>query len=318
MTGLRREDQQAFLAHLLERDGPAAIALALGLADDGVPVQDLLADLIGTAQVEVGELWQRNVRGVADEHAATAIADAVISVLMAHTAPPSSRRRLTLVCPDGEWHLLPARVVGESLRAAGHPVAFLGASLPADDLERFLSTAATEVLAVSCTTAAGLLGVHAAVAVAHRNGLPVLAGGRGLGSDDQRARALGADLWAPDARQAVHLLQEPLPLQLAASTAAVEPARRIQARRPAVVEAAIACFPEEWSAAAGQTAGHLVDCASGAALTGDPSIITEGTRWLATVHRARGWPDDLRTGCAAVVVAGVDDEDTALALAAER
>lgn len=50
------------------------------------------------------------------------------------------------------------------------------------------------------------VGVRDATKAAHAVGIPVLAGGAGLGPDDRRARAVGADGWAGRPAEAVPLL----------------------------------------------------------------------------------------------------------------
>lgn len=295
------EHLAAFLGHLDARDARAATDLAVDLALRGASLPDLFARLIGPAQAEVGRRWSQDAYSVADEHAATAIVDAVVAVLATQVPPQASGGpRVALTCPEGEWHVLPARLTAEVLRWGGCPTTFLGGSLPAHHLARFLAATPVDVVAVSCTTPLALPGVLASVEVAHAAGLPVLAGGRALGPDGRRARTLGADLWAPDAQTALDLLAAPLPVELATSTAAVADAEAIAAARDELVDRAVAVLeagPADYAsyddaqrARTAEDLGYLVEVAAAALLVGDPTVFTDLVVWLDEVLVHRGVP----------------------------
>lgn len=291
---------EELLEHLTARDPDAALALVLDLADRGVPVIDLLTDLLAPVQIEVGHRWHRAAYNVADEHAATAIVDAVVSVLGAHAPAVAARgRRVAVVCAEGEWHLLPARLLAEVLRSEGFAVTFLGGSVPPAQLGRFLAASPPEVIALSCTTALSLEGVLHCTQVAHHAGIPVLVGGSALGTDNHRARVLGADLWAPDARAAVDQLRAPLPAALAVATADVRGASELARRRDAIVDRALdrlAARPDHAPAdpaEADQTREDLqlvIDFARAAVLTRDPRVLHELLPWLEVLLAVRGVP----------------------------
>ncbi|MFP5254255.1 MAG: B12-binding domain-containing protein [Acidimicrobiia bacterium] len=287
------------VAHLTARDADAARELVLDLADRGVPVVDLLTELLGPAQAEVGLRWQRAAFSVADEHAATAIVDSVVSVLGAHAPPVRvDGPHVAVVCAEGEWHLLPARLVAEVLRSEGFRVTFLGASMPPPHLARFLQASPPDVLAVSCTTPMSLEGVLLCAEVAHDAGVPVLVGGSALGPDDRRARVLGADLWAPDARTATELLRAPLPPAGAVATADVRGASDLAQRRDEIVERTVVRMQAELPAYAGydesqrrrtrEDLGYLIDFARAAVLTRDPRVLLDVLPWLEVILDARG------------------------------
>jgi methanogenic corrinoid protein MtbC1 len=66
-----------YLVAVTDRNRVAAVALAVGLADEGVRFEELCTELVSAAQIEVGNRWHRNEFSVADEHAATAVSDTV-------------------------------------------------------------------------------------------------------------------------------------------------------------------------------------------------------------------------------------------------
>lgn len=296
----RRREIEAFFSHVTQRDLASASALALGLVDDGVPVPEVLRRLVAPAQVEIGERWHRNEVSVADEHAVTAVSDAVVSLLSGERVPVTESVHVVVVCAEGEWHLLPARLLAESLRAEGFRVTFLGGSMPAVHLAGFLDQVDAHVLGVSCSTALGLSGLLSCIEVGHAAGIPVLAGGRALGHDDRRARVLGADLWAPDAGIAAELLRQRLPTTLRSSTADTGAAMELALRRDAwVAEALIELatrlpafqhFTDEQRARTQEDLDYILRFAEAAVLVRDERLFDEFATWLRTLLEARGLP----------------------------
>ena len=290
----------AFLDRLIARDQAGAIALATSLADEGISVTEILATVVAPALAEIGERWHRDEYGVADEHAATAVADAVVSVLTAHERWTAADVRVAVVCAEGEWHLLPARLMAELLRFDGFDVTFLGGSMPAAHLRRYLASARTDVVAISCSTPLALEGVLSSTLAAHEAGVPVIVGGRALGPDDHRARALGADLWAPDPATAAELLRQPLPPALATPTADVAGAIELSLRSDEIVAGAVvelarlfpryATFTPEQQQRTREDFAFIVSFAATAVLTRDPRVFSEFLEWLDALLQARGLP----------------------------
>jgi len=288
-----------FADYLIGRDAMAAATLALDLMDSGVPVGRLLTDLVGAAQEEVGERWHRNEITVADEHAATAVADQVTATLTAIRHPNPDGPHVVLACAEGEWHVLPARLLAEALRTQGLQVSFLGPSMPARQLRSFLESHRPDVLAVSCSTALSLDGVISFVHVAHDAGIPVLAGGRAIPTE-RRARMLGADLWAADATEAAHLLRQPLPRRLidpAADTGGamalgLDAARWVERAMSALAATfpGLANYSPEQLDRTREDFGYIISFIQAATLVRDDGLFHEFTFWLRQLLEVRGVP----------------------------
>ena len=320
------DDVRAFVQHLLSRDRAAAIDLVMGLADRGTPPADLLTQLIGPAQAEIGDRWHRNECSVADEHAATAISETCVALLAAHDAVrPPAELSVAVVCPDGEWHALAARLTAEVLHDAGCDVHLLGGSLPAAHLERFIAAVGPDVVALSCSTPLSFDGVLDAVHVAHAAGIPVMAGGRGLGPDDRRAIALGADLWAPSGQAAADLMSRPLPTSLRQPTADVGRAIQLAAARGAVVDAAVRelavrlpafeRFSDEQKARTREDFTYILQYAEAALLVDDRRLFAEFLAWLDELLAGRGLPPNV-LGVSLDVLNAVTTDDDVLAVIA--
>lgn len=85
------EALSAFLTEAHAGQGRAGVRLALSLLDAGVPSDQVIVDLLGAAQLEVGKRWERNDWSVADEHLATGVAQkALDAVADSIELPPPS------------------------------------------------------------------------------------------------------------------------------------------------------------------------------------------------------------------------------------
>ena len=180
--------------------------IATGLQRSGVPLVDLLDLLVARAQGEVGRRWAADEWSVAQEHRATSIGEDVVAALAAgvagDAAVPPSGRRVMLSCVDGEWHTLPGRILTAALRADGHEVTYLGASVPARHLTAMLHDDGPDVVALSCALPTALPAARQTIELARSAGIPVVVGGRGFGPQGRWGLALGASNWAADARTA--------------------------------------------------------------------------------------------------------------------
>jgi hypothetical protein len=193
----------------------------------------------------------------------------------------------------------------ELLRAAGWDVVYLGASTPAEHLQRFVAAERPAAVAVSCTVPIHLQGARRAISASHAAGVPVLAGGAAFGSAPNRAAAIGADAWASTLDGAVGTLSRWVSNRppLAAPLLDDAPALCAEAERPLLVERAMRIlasrFPPladytDWQLArTREDFDYILRFVGASLLTGDDSIITGFASWLTSVLAARGLPDGI-------------------------
>jgi len=166
------------------------------LIDSGATFDEICEAVLRPALYEVGELWERDEIGVADEHLAAAISETVLACIGAiASAPVDGEPRVLVCCTDGEGHALGARMVGETFAAADWSVHYLGPSMPPTEVARAAALRHADVVALSTTMSANLPAVRTTVA-AVREAAPqvrVVVGGQAYGGDEARARELGAD-----------------------------------------------------------------------------------------------------------------------------
>ncbi|MDG4781139.1 cobalamin-dependent protein [Micromonospora sp. WMMD961] len=293
----------SYLDCLADADEYAAIDLAIGLLDVGVPAERVLLDLVAPAQAEVGERWARNEWSVAQEHAATHISEQVVAAVAAHANPRPTGGRVVVACMDGEWHALPPRLVAEVLRLRGWQVTFLGASVPAAHLVSYLHRYDAHAVALACALPMRLPYAHRMIEACRRSDVPVVVGGRGFGTDGRWARRLGV-AWAPDAPGAADLIADEralrgVPSARLAHLADDEYASLVR-RRGELIDGALADLLERVPAARAYSAtqldstvsdlGHIVDFLAAAVYVDDPTLFTEFVEWLAEILVSRGVP----------------------------
>jgi methanogenic corrinoid protein MtbC1 len=291
LIGARRRDEVVRLVRSLARDAGLAAVVAL----------------LAAVQRKVGHLWQQNEWTVADEHAATAIVDLALSAACADAERHPDARAGTVIvaCAEEEWHVLPARMFAEQLRAAGWDVVFLGASTPAEHLQRFLAADPPTAAAVSCTVPLHLPGALRAVAACHAASVPVLAGGAAFGTAPNRAAAIGADAWAATPQQAAAILARWASNRPSLAVPLVDgsPALAVAAERPLIVERAMsmlairfppmAHYTSQQLARTQEDLGYIIQFVEASLLTGDDTIVTGTAHWLTSILTARGLPDGI-------------------------
>lgn len=288
---------EEYFAAVSRGDRGGALDVVRRLQAEGAGPLDVMNDVIAPAQSRVGELWARDAWSVAQEHAATAVSEAVLGLLGALVPPPSERSAPVVVtCVEQEWHALPALLVAEHLRTAGLPVSYLGANSSAEHLVRHVHETAPRAVLLSCSLGASLPRVRRQAEAVRATGTPVVVGGAAFDTDGRRAAAVGADAYAPDGAAAVLAVRSlptatsPIPTL---PSATVEEGLAVQAdREELTVRLRHRLLPppaerEPWQRVLEDHLPHLVGSVAGALVTDDPTVLEESLTWLEDVldHR---------------------------------
>jgi MerR family transcriptional regulator, light-induced transcriptional regulator len=134
-------------------DGRGAEAIAREAMRNGLTVAGVHTRVVAPAMYWIGELWERNLITVAEEHLATAIAHRVIAAIYLSTGivPPVSRETVVLAAPAGQHHGLGLRMAADVLETAGFAVIYLGTDVPADALAAAVAEHQPAVVGLSLT-----------------------------------------------------------------------------------------------------------------------------------------------------------------------
>lgn len=294
------------------RPGPG-IQAALGLLEGGMDVDTLIRDVIAPSQECVGELWESNHWTAAQEHAATAVVDAVLGAVAVEVTPRSERRGTVLVaCVEGEYHTVPAWMGVERLRHDGWEVTFLGGSLPAQDLQSFAVAVQHDAVVLSCTVPLFLPGASRCIAALADLGAAAVVAGAGFGSSPRRAECLGASAWIGPDDDATTVLSGRL--DPARNTAEVDAgAAELEMQINEIVEECLSemriLIPQMATYDARQLAhtradlDYILRYLVVAIMLDDSPLFDDFTRWLAGVLAHRGVPDTVLRSSLDIVTA---------------
>jgi len=168
-------------------------------------------DLLVPALREIGRRWEDGTLTVADEHAATTVAQRIVGRLGPRFVRRGRKRGTVVVgAAPGDEHGLPSAILADLLREARFEVHDLGANVPAESFAHAAQHADHLVaVLIGATTPGRDNAVRAAVRALRRTSVDarVLVGGAAI-RDDAHARELGANGWTgPDAESAVDAVQ---------------------------------------------------------------------------------------------------------------
>lgn len=333
IIGYRSPTLEVYLSTLHPPDVRAARFVATSALDSGMTPAHFVDTVLRPAQDEVGCRWYTNEWTVAQEHAATAIADAVLALISLRTARSErSQTRLVSGCVEGEWHSMPARMLDATLVSGGFDVTFLGPSLPAAQFARSLNEINPTAALLSCTNPINLPGARRTIEVAHDAGVSVIIGGRALDAGGVRAKALGADAWATNAAGAASILASwgtGRPVLAHAAELCPEGAE-LELPQPGLVADCLGELLQRQPRLGEMTAAQLertrediayiLQFCSAALITQDHTVLDEFTMWLRDLLAVRNVPaGTIRTSyqsIAAVLGGGFPKTNTMLAAAA--
>ena len=201
-----------FLDALLAGDRTRAIALsadALALLGSRVA---LFSDLVQPAQYEIGELWYEGRIGVADEHRATSIVEAVVSALpptpSADPVPPGSRCLLAAL--GQEQHMLGLKVFKLALEDDGWTTQLLGSGISLEKMLDAVRIRRPRVVALSAAYLPAVQPLKLAVERIKAMGPRVLVGGAAFNRVPDLWLRVGADGHGGDARVSLVLARRML------------------------------------------------------------------------------------------------------------
>jgi methanogenic corrinoid protein MtbC1 len=309
----RSDFADAFMTALDSRSRVAAVEIAISARASSDGIWDVVDGVLAPAQRVAGERWEHNEWSVAQEHAATVITDLALSAvaLQPDEANDDSGRvagRVVAACPSGEWHALAVRFMVEALRDLHWDVTFLGASVPAGQLEPFLVEHRPDALLLGLSMIGRLPAAVDCGRAARNAGVPVVMGGAPVEAHPDCATIAGAHLGGADAPSVDRLLRRIVDRAAPAPDPPREPeaeARGDLARsrldvhldllRHLEATCAGSLRPDQFDALS-SGAAELVEALAATELLDRPEPFEETVRWLRRVLTARSVPPEVTDG----------------------
>jgi DNA-binding transcriptional MerR regulator len=134
-------------------DGNVSTAdLVVGEAMAAFSPEDLILGVFGPAFFTIGDLWMNDQISVATEHLASNYLRQRLLMWMISGPPPRVTRSIVLACAPGELHEGSLLILGSLLRRRRWPVAYLGQTVPLEDLASFAEEIDPNLLVVVAMT----------------------------------------------------------------------------------------------------------------------------------------------------------------------
>jgi excisionase family DNA binding protein len=200
---------ERLLSRMLDADVSGAWALTEAALASGMAPTEAYEELLVPALKKVGDMWESDEIGVADEHAASQVATRIVARLAPRTARRGVRRgTVVLGSTQTEVHSLPSSIAADLFRAAQFNVVDLGVNLPPESLAAaIVERGDVLAVAISVTTTGQEIEIARSVAAVRAvSDVALIVGG--AGSDEAGAKAAGADAYARTARDAIAVLEQ--------------------------------------------------------------------------------------------------------------
>jgi methanogenic corrinoid protein MtbC1 len=147
-----------YLRAVLDKDKERSSLVVTKMLDEGFDMASVFR-VLGEAQVEIGELWERGVIGIGDEQFSTATTLECVTFVAIHFRRfRRETRGLALLCPvEGEFHQVALRMLRELLRERGWDAEVLAHDKPILDLlARATSKGSIDLLCFSAVMPASI------------------------------------------------------------------------------------------------------------------------------------------------------------------
>lgn len=148
MSKIKQSHFLAFYNSLVEGDKEKCIQIVQSLISDGIDLKDIYTELFQTSLYRIGKLWDHNKMSIPEEHLATRIVESLIS-RFAPTGSLSQDKKVVVTCVDKEFHEIGAKMVANIFEQEGWKTYYLGASVPAKEIIKFVKQIDPELIALS-------------------------------------------------------------------------------------------------------------------------------------------------------------------------
>lgn len=142
-----------------------------------LPPESVCIEVLQKGLATVGNGWYTGEVTIQQEHFTSALATQKLETLIAATPPPTRPERIIIATAPGDFHTFSPLLLTFMLRRRGFEVVYLGADVPAGELQETIGQAKPQLIIVSAQllhTAAALLDVSQAIDL---NGVMLAYGG---------------------------------------------------------------------------------------------------------------------------------------------
>lgn len=199
-----------YMDALLAGQKQKASRLVLDAVEKGADIKDIYLHVFQRSQYEIGRLWCANKISVAQEHFSSAVTQLVMSQLYSYIfSSEKTGRSLIAACVNNELHEIGVRMVADFFEIEGWDTYYMGANTPDSSIIQAIEKYDPDILALSATLPIHqslLRGTIATVRASDSRGrVKIIVGGYALNSSKNLWKKVGADGYAANAQDAIHL-----------------------------------------------------------------------------------------------------------------
>lgn len=143
--------QEKLVNALINKDLQTA-DIILGDALAVASPDEIILDVVGPAISKIGDAWEVGQINISTEHLATNYLRQRLLMWMLSGPPTRPMNPILMACGPDEWHEGSLLVLGALLRRRRWPVAYLGQSVPLDDLAEFVRSVKPSLLILVAMT----------------------------------------------------------------------------------------------------------------------------------------------------------------------
>ena len=148
MKEIKQSHFLGFYNALLDGDKDKCTSIVHSLIEEGADIKDIYVELFQKSLYRIGKLWDHNKISIPEEHLATRIVESLIS-RFAPTGSMNKDKKVVVTCIDKEFHEIGAKMVSNVFEYAGWKTYYLGASVPAKEILKYVKQIDPDVIALS-------------------------------------------------------------------------------------------------------------------------------------------------------------------------
>jgi 5-methyltetrahydrofolate--homocysteine methyltransferase len=181
--------------------------------DDGVPVDEILAEGLSPAMEEVGQKYENGEYLIPDMLASAECVSAAMDVLEPHLAGAGveHKGKVIIATVEGDLHDIGKNIVITLLKGAGYEVKDLGTSVPADTIVQAAKDSGAQYIGLSALLTSTMDKMRDVIkafeSAGTRGDVKIILGGAPV--TKEFADEIGADAYCRDAFDAIEALESP-------------------------------------------------------------------------------------------------------------